>query len=543
VSHSPKPNSPGAIAGAEDLPPLEARTVGAVLRRSAAHGPGRPAVFFKDSVITSGELDELAERVTGGLLSLGVQHGDRVAVMMPNRPEYLALYYGVARLGAVFVPLVTQSKLMEVEYFLEHSGATVLVADAERWDQLSRATARHPSPIIDALQTVIVLGEGDSAGSVGWGEFMAVGPSDEVPVVTETDVVAFMYTSGTTGRPKAVIHPHSTAVAQAEAVSGRMRYTPEDRLMTIFPLFHGNALVWSALTATYSCAALVLTERFSASQFWNQVREYEVTEVNLLVGAINMLLAQSPSTLDREHTLRATLATITESIYERFTERFGVDIVTLWAFAEGPIGTMVEPGYGYRPGLIGWPMGGFDEVRVVDETGRDVPAGEVGELIVSDVSAMRGYYKNPEETARVMRGGWVHSGDLGYRDEDGLFYFVGREKHTIRRAGENVSGEEVENCISSHPQVVECAAIPVPDEIRGEEIKACVVLASDAAVSEGDIVDWVAERLADFKVPRYIQFRSSLPKTGPEKVQLHVLKAEPDLTACWDRLAAASSDR
>jgi crotonobetaine/carnitine-CoA ligase len=180
-------------------------------------------------------------------------------------------------------------------------------------------------------------------------------------------------------------------------------------------------------------------------------------------------------------------------------------------------------------------MGHDNEIRVVDSDDREVPDGEVGELVQRNDAVMLGYYNDPEETARVMRNGWLHSGDLGRRNANGLFYFVGRAKHTIRRSGENISGEEVEECILAHPAVADCAAIAVPDEIRGEEVKVCVVPLAGVAVTEREIVDWVAERLADFKVPRYLQLRESLPRTGPEKVARHVLLDEPDLLDCWDR--------
>lgn len=518
--------------------PLERWTTSAVLHRAASLGAERAAIVFGEAVLSFGELDEGANRVGHALRALGVRRGDRVAVLVGNRPEYLLLYHGVGRLGAILVPLVTQSKLPEIEYFVEHSEASVLVVDEERWETVRAALLPHRSPAFASVRHVARVGAEEVAGSHRLEVLLAAAspdrPEDEPE---EQDPVAFMYTSGSTGRPKAVIHSHFTAVAQADAVCERMAYGPEDRLMTIFPLFHGNALVWSALTATYAGARVIVVDRFSASRFWEQARDHGATAVNLLVGAINMILAQPERDDDRDHPVEVVLSTVTQSIYERFTTRFGVDIVTPWALAEGPLGTMTARGYGYRPGLIGWPMGRDNEIKVVDEDDRELPPGRQGELVQRNPAVMIGYYKNEAETARVLRNGWMHSGDLGYRDEEGLFYFSGREKHVIRRAGENVSGEEVEDRINAHPAVEEAAVIAVPDEIRGEEVKAYVVVREGHDLASEEVAEWCAKQLADFKVPRYVEFRESLPRTGPEKVDRPALRREARLTDCWDRLS------
>jgi crotonobetaine/carnitine-CoA ligase len=320
-----------------------------------------------------------------------------------------------------------------------------------------------------------------------------------------------------------------------------MGYTADDRLMTVFPLFHGNALVWSALAAVWCGARVIIHRRFSASGFWASARRHGATEINLLLGAINMLLAQPVQDDDRDNPIRLVLANVTEPIHREFTARFAVDIVSTWALAEGPLGTMTAPGHGYRAGEIGWPMGEDNEVRVVDEDDQPLPDGEIGELVQRNRAVMLGYYRNEEETARVLRGGWVHSGDLGYRDGAGLFYFVGRRKNVIRRGGENVSGEEVEECLQTHPAVEEAAVIAVPDDMRGEEVKAHIVLRAGHALSAPEAIAWVAARLADFKVPRYVEFMTSLPRTGPLKIDRSALAARAAAADCWDRTQVAKN--
>ena len=512
-------------------------TTDAILRRALELGPDRIAVVMGEdgSALSYRGLDERANRFAHALHDSGLRHGDRVAIFMENQIDYLVAYHGVARAQAIFVPIVTQSKLPEVEYFISHSEPSLLVVDAERWDVIADAMARH-EPAFRSVREVWLAGAVERAGLPSLEDILQAASTAELEERPEpADPVAFMYTSGSTGRPKAVVHSHYTAVAQAQAVSVRMGYTSEDRLMTVFPLFHGNALVWSALAAVWSGARVIIHRRFSASGFWQSARRHGATEINLLLGAINMLLAQPVRADDARNPIRLVLANVTEPIYKAFTARFDVDIVSTWALAEGPLGTMTAPGHGYRAGEIGWPMGENNEIRVVDDDDQAVAAGVVGELVQRNAAIMLGYYKNEEETRRVLRGGWVHSGDLGYCDEDGLFYFVGRRKNVIRRSGENVSGEEVEECLQTHPAVEEAAVIAVPDDMRGEEVKAHVVVRPGGRLSPEEVIAWCAARLSDFKVPRYVEFVEALPRTGPLKIDRSALASRAGLTECWDR--------
>ena len=516
-------------------------TTDAILERAAALGPERLAVVLGEdgSHLSYGELNERATRLANALIAHGAGKGARVAVLMENNLDYIVTYHGVARAQAIYVPIVTQSKLPEIEYFVSHAEPRVLIVDGERWDVIAAAIA-DGNPAFASLREIWLAGAGERAGLTPMATVMAAA-SSVMPAARpqERDAVAFMYTSGSTGRPKAVIHSHYTAVAQAEAVCTRMGYDREDRLLTVFPLFHGNALVWSALAAVWAGARVIIHRRFSASGFWPSVRRHGATEVNLLLGAINMLLAQPARPDDADNPIRLVLANVTEPIYREFRARFAVDIVSTWALAEGPLGTMTAPGHGYRAGEIGWPMGSDNEVRVVDENDQPVPDGELGELVQRNRAMMLGYYKNDAETARVLHGGWVHSGDLGYRDAEGLFYFIGRRKNVIRRAGENVSGEEVEECLQSHPAVEEAAVIAVPDAMRGEEVKAHIVLRSGQLLTPQEVVAWCAERLSNFKIPRYVEFVSELPRTGPLKIDRSALAAHTTLHPGWDRTTQA----
>jgi crotonobetaine/carnitine-CoA ligase len=511
---------------------LAPRSVAGIFADAAAEHPEKIFAFSPGEDLTYGALFDRAERLAAGLLAAGIQRGSRIGLLMANRPQFLVIYAAVARAGMVFVPLVTDSTVAELIKTIRQTEIDLLIADDARAAYIE--SALRDSGLGESGVGCRILGEAEM------GQVTEAGNPKLLREVRSDDVVAFMITSGTTGRPKAIMHTNYVAWAQAEAVKERIGYTESDRLMVVLPFFHGNALVWSALTAAHARASIVIPPRFSASGYWHTVREHGCTHGNLLTGALNMLLAQPPSSIDNTHGMRTVMATITPGTHKVFSERFAVNIVTVWAFAEAPLGTMATPTFAYRPGLVGWPLGKNNTIAVLDTDGQELPAGEVGELAVKNDAAMTGYYGDPEATAEVMRAGWVFSGDLGYRDDEGLFYFVGRRKQIIRRSGENISPEEVEDCLNEHPGVVESAVFAVPDDIRGEEVKAVVVLDAGQRPTPDELAGWCAQRLTAFKIPRYIESRDAIPKTETQKVQRHLLAAEPDFKAnTWDRQVGA----
>jgi crotonobetaine/carnitine-CoA ligase len=510
---------------------VTARSVAGILAAAAASHPEKVYVIAEDEQVTYRDLYSKVERLARGLLARGLRPGNHIALMMRNRPLFLELYGAASRAGLVFAPLVTESTVPEVVRAVRQYDIDMLIIDDSRRDYFE--TELGQSPEADELLRPRLLFESDLA------EMLTEKTPVELPDVDEKAVAAFMITSGTTGRPKAIMHTNYVAWAQVDAVAERIGYTEDDRLMVVLPFFHGNALVWSALTAAYARASILVPSRFSASRYWSVAKEHGATHGNLLTGALNMLLAQPPSPLDRQHGMRVIHATVTPATHEALTQRFGVKVVCVWAFAESPLGTMTTPGYQYRPGLVGWPMGRNNEIAVMDESGRQVGPDEVGELAIKNDAAMLGYYGDPEATASVMRDGWVFSGDLGWKDSEGLYYFLGRRKQIIRRSGENISPEEVEDALNSHPAVAESAAFAVPDDIRGEEVKAIVVPVPGTTPSPEELIEWCERRLTGFKVPRYIEFRKSIPKTDTQKVQRDRLRAENDFAKnTWDRSAA-----
>lgn len=516
------------------MTPVSDRSIGALVARTAAIDPDADYLFFEDEVVTWGELDERITRFASGLARLGVEFGDRVAVLMRNRPEYLYAWLGAVRMGAIYVPVIADSRPAEIDHVLRDCGVSVLVTTADLLDAAGDLQQRFPN-----LRVILVGESADADGVIDFDEVMALGDGllpQRVPDLG--DVAQIQYTSGTTSLPKGVVHTHYPYVRWAIEFAAYLGYGPEDRLMVILPLFHGHAQITSTLASIGGRSSIALLPRFSASRFWDQVRRYEPTQVGMLHGVQSMLLARPPVDGERDHRIRFAWGTTTESIQERFQERFNIPTVTTYGLTECSFVASARPGEPYTPGWVGRPTMDDMEVRIVDpDSAEEVPRGNVGVIAVRSPCVMQGYYNQPEETARALRDGWLLTGDLGRMDEAGELYFTGRLKHVIRRSGDNVSGEEVEDAVTSHPDVIDCAAVAVADDIREEEIKVFVLRRPGSDLTEERVVDWCLERLANFKVPRYVEFREALPVTGSGKVQRLVLAKEPNQTACWDRVA------
>ncbi|GIX48757.1 MAG: hypothetical protein KatS3mg131_2968 [Candidatus Tectimicrobiota bacterium] len=313
-------------------------------------------------------------------------------------------------------------------------------------------------------------------------------------------------------------------------------YTAEDAVYNPLPLFHigGQNMVWMALV---SDTRVALAERFSASRFWDDVRKYHATFTLFLGAMIPILYKQPPRPDDADNPLRVALsAAAPRDIWEAFERRFNVKIIELYSQTEG--GFIINPDAhsAGKIGSMGKPGATF-EMKVVDENDNELPPGQVGELIYRPKGAttLTEYYKNPEATAEKTRGGWIRSGDLAYRDEDGYFYFVDRKSDFMRRRGENISSFEVEKIINQHPKVLESAAYGIPSELGEDEVMVAVVLQPGERLAPEELIRYCEARMAYFMVPRYVRFVEALPKTGTERTMKYQLKAEGITPDTWDR--------
>jgi acyl-CoA synthetase (AMP-forming)/AMP-acid ligase II len=333
-----------------------------------------------------------------------------------------------------------------------------------------------------------------------------------------------LYTSGTTGNPKGVLMSHSTTGASGEHFIRALGIRDSDTLLAVTPLFHGNA--WGALvTALRAGATLAFPASFHASEFWPLVHASGATVLYTLGTILAMLLTRDPSDLERRNPLRVILGLGSAPVRDRVIERFGVEhVAECFGSTDAGVVTITPLGEPMRPGSCGLPVAGV-EIRVTDDAGRPLGAGEIGEITVRSPYRMTGYFRDPEQTGEALRGDWFLTGDLGYVDGDGWLYFVDRKKDVIRRGGENVASVLVEKALREHPRVAEAAVIGVPDAVLGQEIKAFVV--ANGAVSETELREFAAARLARFQVPRLWEFRDRLPKTPTQRVEKYKLRSEP----------------
>jgi crotonobetaine/carnitine-CoA ligase len=357
-------------------------------------------------------------------------------------------------------------------------------------------------------------------------------------VVSADTFAVVIYTSGTTGRPKGVLHSHRNYVLSAEAFVERMHLQPTDRLLSVFPFFHANALFYSLGGAIAAGAEMITTARFSASKFWHVAAECGATQFNIL-AALGTILGNRPrSEFNPQHTIRKIYGgPISAATVQVFQQEFNVPIlIEGYGMSEIPAASS-NPFLGpHKIGIIGKPCvhprfkgRPFTELRIEDEEGVVLPPGRVGEITVRTPVMFKGYLNDPDQSAAALRNGWLLTGDLGCMDEDGYTYFVARKKDIIRRRGENISGAELDRVLSSHPAIEEAATIGVPSELGEEEILALLVAKNDGRPSELEIANWCRTRLAAMKVPRYVLYVSELPHTPTHRIAKHVLKQDATL--------------
>lgn len=502
--------------------------------------PEKVFLYFAEQEVTYKEFNENINRAANVFLDLGIKKGDRVCFFLPNCPEFLYGWLGLAKIGAVLVPINTNYRTEETKYILNHSEANSILVHSSLKDVVDKIRQETPS-----LKNFLSLGEdiknNDYVSFEGalTNASTGLGPIE----VSEEDLCEIMYTSGTTGPSKGVMMTHKYWILNGYGYRYPMDVTPEDRLFTCLPFFHANAQGYSTMGALTSGASLIVVERFSASKFWDQIRRYKATVFNYMGAMLTILSKQSESEKDREHHVRAAYGTpaLDKEFQDYLEERYGITFITGYGLTESGL-CLIQPLHGLRKeGSIGLPKqipgaGFVNEIKVVNEKGVEVPKGMVGEIVIRNPVVMKGYFKDLELTEKVIKDGWLHTGDKAWMDEDGYFYFADRKKDVIRRRGENISSIEVENVINAHPKVLESAVIGVPADVYDDDVKAYVVLKPNETLDPIEIVKWCKERLAYFKVPRYIEFRSEFPKTPTHRVQKYKLKEEKeDLTKdCFD---------
>jgi len=515
-----------------------------IIEDKARQFPNHVVFQFRDDPVTFAELNDRINQAANGFRALGIKQGDKVAIMMPNCPEFLYIWFGLNKIGACEVPVNVALKGQGLTYQMVQSDCIALVADLQYVDRLETIAGD-----LDQINHIIYTDKAGSGASLPtWAGFEHIDyaafsdqSSDSPAVIVHySELATILYTSGTTGVSKGVMFSHHYWYdIWAESVK-YSRYTNDDVLYTGLPFFHGNAQGITIGPAILAEAKAVIVERFSASRLWDDCRRWQCTEANYIGGIIPILLKQPERENDGDNPIRLMVgAAAPQDEWNAFQKRFNTKILEVYGMTECYC-CLVSPYDDPRAGACGKTITGWD-VRIVDDDDNECEPGSLGEFIARSNKMFvgtTGYYKKPEATLELFKNGWIHTGDLGRMDEDGHFFFVDRKKQAIRRRGENISSFEVESVISSHEAVLESCAVGVPSELGEEEVKAVVVLKEGCSVTEEELIRWCEPRMAYFAIPRYIAIRDSMPKTPSERIEKFKLKKEGITADCWDREAA-----
>lgn len=488
----------------------EPRNIRELLEERARQTPGKVFLFSEADGrrYSYTEFDAAVNRTARLLASHGIQQGDVVSLLLPNSAEYLIAYFACFKLGALAGPVNSLLKPQEMAYVIAHSEAKALLGHSEFLPKIEEVRSDLP-----ALRSVIEFDDEKQATK----EFAG----DELPPVesAKDDVAFIIYTSGTTGKPKGCLLTHGNLLANARQITGWLKFTERDRLLIVMPLFHVNAVMVATLAPLYANGSTVITPKFSVKRFWQIISDYEITSFGSVATMLSLLVNTYPTGVPeglKFDQLRFALcgsAPVPAEVLKRFEETFHCLVIEGYGMSESTCrSTFNPPDERRRPGSCGLPIG--NEMKIVDEEDAEVPDGQLGEIVLRGENILKGYFKNPAATEEAFRGGWFHTGDIGYRDADGFYYIVDRKSDMIIRSGENIYPREIDEVLYSHEAVASAATIGVPDPLYGEEVAAFVVLKDGASATEEELISYCRERLADFKCPKSVRFVADIPK-GP----------------------------
>jgi crotonobetaine/carnitine-CoA ligase len=508
------------------------RTLGSVWDELVERAGGRTFLTFEAAnggrqEYTYASFAALIDQTANLLLDMGVEKGDAVVTQLSNCPELLMAFFAAGRIGAVIVPLHARSTVQECGSAVERTAARVVLCDGDSASAYG-AGAESGAGCVHVPHVLVARSYEPEMfpRAMDFAAERDARPTTLVsrPPVDSDDIAAVLFTSGTTALPKGVVLTHANLVFSGLFVDWEADITSRDRLLTTMPACHVNFLLSGMMPVLMAEAQLVMIEKYSASLFWRQAVDYRATVVQSVAMILRTMLATPEHGWERQSCVREVLyyLPVTDQEKQRFEERYATRILNSYGTSETLVGAITDPPHGERRWpSIGRPGLGY-EARIMGEQGEESCPGAVGEIQIRGVrgrSLMKEYFDDQAATSAAFADeGWIRTGDLGYADADGWFYFVDRRSSLIKRAGENVSPAEVESVLAGHPDIEAAAVIGVPDPVRDQAVKAFVVLRSAAALTVEQVQEYASQRLAYFKVPTIVEFVDSLPQTDTYKV-------------------------
>lgn len=507
-----------------------------VLEMKAEENKDKIFVAFHDKEISYKEVNERANRIANGLLKLNIGRKPKIALMLPNIPEFMYCWFGISKIGAVIVPVNIHLKGVMLQYILEHSDSEHIILDfpyLKAFETIKKQVPRIKQVIVCNAPESIKL----DSSYLRYEQIYDSNTENPSIKVRNFQPMQILYTSGTTGRPKGILYRHYFVLAGLFVYNQlkEENFTDKDILYCSLPLFHGFPQFLNLLPTMFLNGKIVIADKFHVSTFWDDVKKYKATIVCYIGGMLQILLKQPMKESERTHEVKVAFGGgCPKSIWEEFEKRFHVKIYEGWSLSEAVGMTLNRVGSeGGKAGSIGKSVEGF-MLKIVDENGKEVPPGIPGEILAkSTLPILLEYYKKPDKAkTETDADGWAHTGDIGYQDEDGYVFFTGRKKDMIRRMGENIAAEEVERVANLHPSIIETAAFAVPrEEVLGEEeVKIVAVLKENESLTPVELLDFMKDKTAYFMLPRYIEFKTQIEmahyKTATERIKKFELKNE-----------------
>ena len=511
------------------------RNIGSLVEAAASHYGDKKFFIFDNEGISFSfkELNTHVNQYANSFRNAGIKEGTHVSVMLPNCSEFPLTWLALAKLGAVMVPVNNRYQVRDLEYLLNDSDSTFLIIHTDY-----TSIFRQVSPASHQLEKIFLVGTGDEDLGTSLTVLAISMPKDFTPADSNLDsIMNLQYTSGTTGFPKAAITTHEYWLVLGEFAARSI--TAEDVFLTMSPFYYMDPQ-WELLMALFSGCSIVLVDKITLESFARCVKQYPVTSC----WAFPEMMYLTGFKEDHNHHLKTMLlSAFPASLHREFEEQFHVVAREVYGMTEIGAGTQVpfEDAHLVGSGSVGRPPD-FRQLRIVNDDGKDVPSGGMGELVVKGRGIFKGYYKRPEENASAFLGDYFRTGDIFRQDETGNYYFVSRKKDMIRRMGDNISATEVEHVLMSHPRIQEAAVVPVKDQLRGEEIKAFILPApgeNPISIPPQEIIAWCLEKIARFKIPRYIEYVQEFPRSASQKIQKNILtsRKKDQTEGCFDRFA------